>query len=140
MEEMIEDVNRFSKIIGDKGYDGHFLTNGGYPDRLKDSVLRYLYSSIIGDEKGIGGGLHLFTYLEWKGDDKPFIDCSLTVRHSPVFGLQVSDMEISYKNEYGFVLKSKRFEGIIFNDIPERHDAVNMVKERRERLGRGIKL
>lgn len=35
------DLDTFAKTLTEKGYDGYFLTDGGYPDKLKDSISRF---------------------------------------------------------------------------------------------------
>lgn len=36
------DLNTFAKTLTEKGYDGYFHTEASYPDKIKDSLNRFL--------------------------------------------------------------------------------------------------
>src|SRR5215216_6115596 len=100
MEQLI-DLDALAKVLTDKGYDGFFLTQAGYPGKLKDSISRFLEACSNGTDKPLYTNiLPLNTYLEWNGEDQPKVGCHMWVRYENG-RFDVQEMEIERTDRYG---------------------------------------
>src|SRR5690606_40105690 len=79
--EAISDLNTFAKILTAKGYDGYFHTQGAYAGKLKDSISEYLENCRNGTEGAPKSQLLLTGFLQWAGDDKPYVECCMWVKY-----------------------------------------------------------
>lgn len=121
------DLENFSKVLSDKGYNGYFTTQAAYPGKLKDSISEYLDSCTKGTEP-VKSELLLIGYLEWSGDDKPRVECSMRVKHeNGTFDLQ--KMEIVRKDQFGHLLKHFSLSNLSAGTAPNASEAIAMVKE-----------
>jgi hypothetical protein len=121
------DLDTFSKVLSEKGYNGYFTTQAAYPGKLKDSISEYLNGCAKGIEP-LKSELLLMGYLQWSGDDKPRVECSLWVKHEKgTFDLQ--KMEIVKKDQFGHSLKHSSLTNISTEETPKASEAIAMVKE-----------
>ena len=62
--EKLHNLDTFTKILTDKGYNGYFHTQGAYPGKLKESISTYLESCHSGVESISMPMLLLTGYLQ----------------------------------------------------------------------------
>jgi hypothetical protein len=121
------DLDTFSKVLSDKGYNGFFTTQAAYPGKLKDSIREYLDSCAKGIEP-LKPELLLMGYLQWSGDDKPRVECALWVKHEKgAFDLQ--KMEIVRKDQFGHSLKQSSLTNLSAESVPKANEAIGLVNE-----------
>lgn len=123
------DLDTFAKTLTEKGYDGYFLTDGGYPDKLKDSISRFLEACENGTDQPLqADSLLLKTYLEWQDEDKPYTDCYMDVRHEDG-KFDVQEINIKRKDRYGNILKKSELTNLTTETVPTVKEALARVIE-----------
>ncbi len=127
METLLE-LNRFAKILTDKGYNKYFHTQGAYAGKLKESLSEFFESCQKGTDTLPKHDLLLTSYLQWSGDEKPRIECAMWVKH--LNGeLSVSRMEIIKKDEFGQILKKIELKDLSAISAPKLTEAIAMVND-----------
>nr|WP_315155633.1 hypothetical protein [uncultured Flavobacterium sp.] len=123
------DLDTFAKNLTDKGYNGYFQTEAAYPGKLKESIREYLEACQSGMEKPNRYELFLLsTYLQWNGDDKPRIACSLWISHkNGTFDVQ--KMNIERSDRYGQLLKKSELTNLSTDSVPTLKEAITQVSE-----------
>ncbi|MGV8964024.1 MAG: hypothetical protein ACOH2V_11685 [Candidatus Saccharimonadaceae bacterium] len=122
------DLDTFSKILSDKGYNGYFHTQSAYPGKLKDSISEYLEACSSGKEHLPKGDLILTGYLQWAGDERPSVQCNLWVKHeNETFDL--SKMEVKKSDRFGNILKHSELLNLSVETAPKANEAISMVSE-----------
>lgn len=122
------DLETFAKILTDKGYSGYFHTAAAYPDKLKESISRFLEACRNGTDEMRGSEFSLKTYLQYNGDDKPRIISRMWVNyHKEKFELQ--SMTIEKIDRYGQSMKESKLTGLSVSTAPAATDAIAMVKD-----------
>ncbi|MBD0724797.1 hypothetical protein B6A10_06355 [Flavobacterium sp. L1I52] len=126
------DLDTFSKILTDKGYDGYFHTEGCCAGKLKDSISEFLEAWDNGKEAPLlANHLHLSTYLQWNGEDKPKIECNMYVRYeNGKFDLQKTEMFIRSLDCYGQLLKQSKLTALTASSIPTVKEAIAQVSDK----------
>jgi len=126
--EAISDLNTFAKILTDKGYNGYFHTQGAYAGKLKDSIGEYLESCRKGTEGAPKPELLVTGYLQWAGEDKPHVECSMWVKclNEKFF---LSKMEVAKKDQYGQLLKQSELTNLSVFTAPKAREAIAMVRD-----------
>jgi hypothetical protein len=126
--ETFSDLNTFAKILTEKGYSGYFQTQGAYPGKLKDSISEYLESCQKGADNLSKQELLLTSYLQWLGEDKPRVECSMWVKH--LNGkLSLSKMDIAKKDGFGQLLKKLALTDLSILSVPKAMEAIALVSE-----------
>ena len=126
--EALSDLSTFAKILTDKGYNGYFHTQGAYAGKLKDSISEYLESCQKGADNLPKQDLLLTGYLQWSGDDKPRVECSMWVKYlNGKFSL--SRMEVAKKDGFGQLLKKSELVNLSVISAPNLKEAVALVSE-----------
>lgn len=126
--EALTDLNTFTKTLTDKGYDGYFLTQSGYPGKLKESIGRYLKDSCEKEESLSGSEFILSGYLKWKGSDQPSIECNMWVKFEKgTFDLH--KMEVVQKDRFGQLLKHIELKNLSVTTVPKANMAIAMVSD-----------
>jgi hypothetical protein len=126
--EQLHNLDTFTKILTDKGYDGYFLTQGAYPGKLKESISAYLENCHSGVESNSNPMMLLTGYLQWIGDDKPNVQCYLWIEHqSGTFDLQ--KMEIAKNDRFGELLKHSEITDLSVTMLPKASEAISMVSD-----------
>jgi len=69
--ESLSELNTFTKILNEKGYNGYFHTQGAYAGKLKESISEYLSNFHKRADHFPLQDLLLTGYLQWSGEDKP---------------------------------------------------------------------
>ncbi|SFT05484.1 hypothetical protein [Sphingobacterium wenxiniae] len=123
------DLNTFAKTLTEKGYDGYFQTEGAYPDKIKDSISRFLEACKNGTDKPLQpGSFSLRTYIEWNGDDKPKVDCYMRVRYENN-KFDVQKMNIERTDQYGHLMKQSKLTDLSTGSVPTSKEAVALVSD-----------
>lgn len=126
--EALSDLKTFAKILTDKGYNGYFHTQGAYAGKLKDSISEYLESCQKGADTLPKQDLLLTGYLQWSGDDKPRVECSMWVKY--LNGkISLSRMEIAKKDGFGQLLKKSELSNLSVISAPKLKEAVALVND-----------
>lgn len=131
MEQSI-DLDTFVKILTEKGYNGYFHTESSYAGKLKDSVSDFLVAWNNGNDAPlVANNLHLSTYLEWNGEDKPKIECNMWVRYeNGKFNLQETEMHLKRTDRYGHLMKQSKLTNLITSSFPTVKEAIAKVTEK----------
>ncbi len=126
--EALSDLSTFAKILTDKGYNGYFHTQGAYAGKLKDSISEYLESCQKGADTLPKQDLLLTGYLQWSGDDKPRVECSMWVKYlNGKFSL--NRMEVARKDQFGQLLKKSELTNLSVISAPKLTEAVALVND-----------
>ncbi|TDW46687.1 hypothetical protein EV144_106361 [Flavobacterium sp. 270] len=127
METLLE-LNRFAKILTDKGYNEYFHTQGAYAGKLKESLSEFFESCQKGTDNLPKHDLLLTSYLQWSGDEKPRIECAMWVKHLNE-ELSLSRMEIIKKDQFGQILKKIELKDLSVISAPKLTEAIAMVSD-----------
>jgi hypothetical protein len=126
--ETFSDLNTFAMTLTEKGYNGYFHTQGAYPGKLKDSIWEYLESCQKGADNLPKQELLLTTYLQWSGEDKPRIECSMWVKYmNGKFSL--NRIEAAKKDGFGQLLKRSALTDLSIISVPKAIAAITLVSE-----------
>ncbi len=126
--EKLHDLDTFAKMLTDRGYNGYFQTEGAYPGKLKDSINEYMENCRRGVEELYKPELLLTTYLQWTGEDKPSVQCSLWIKHhNQRFDIQ--KMEIRKKDQFGQLLRQSKLTKLSTATVPQAREAITMVND-----------
>lgn len=126
--EALSDLNTFAKILTDKGYNGYFHTQGAYAGKLKESIGEYLKNCQKGTDSLPKQDLLLTGYLQWSGEDKPRVECSMWVKYqNGKFNL--NKMEVMKKDRFGQLLKQSELTNLTVITAPKATEAIAMVSD-----------
>ena len=126
--EALSDLNTFAKILTDKGYNGYFHTQGAYAGKLKESISDYLESCQKGTDSLPKQDLLLTGYLQWSGDDKPRVECSMWVKYlNGKFSL--NRMEVAKKDGFGQLMKKSALSDLSILSVPKAIASISLVSE-----------
>lgn len=124
--EVLSDLNTFAKILTDKGYDGYFQTQGAYAGKLKESIGEYLENCRKGTEGAPKPELLLTGYLQWDGEDKPSVECSMWVKYlNGKFYL--NRMVVEKRDCFGKKLRKSELKNLSVITAPKAAKAIAMV-------------
>ena len=134
--EALSDLNTFAKILTEKGYNGYFHTQGAYAGKLKESISDYLESCQKGTDSLPKQDLLLTGYLQWSGDDKPRVECSMWVKYlNGKFYL--NKMEVARKDQFGQLLKKSELTNLSIISAPKAAEVVALVNdEQKQKAGK----
>jgi len=126
--EALSDLDTFANILTAKGYSGYFHTQGAYAGKLKDSIGEYLENCRKGTEGAPKADLLLTGYLQWAGEDKASIACSMWVKHlDGKFDLK--KMQVVKKDCFGQLLKQSELNNLSVIAAPKVTEAIAMVSD-----------
>lgn len=134
--EALSDLNTFAKILTEKGYNGYFHTQGAYAGKLKDSISEYLESCQKGADTLPKQDLLLTGYLQWSGEDKPSVECSMWVNYlNGKFSL--NRMEVARKDQFGQLLKKSELTNLSLIVVPNAVEVIALVNdEQKQNVGK----
>ena len=134
--EALSDLNTFAKILTDKGYNGYFHTQGAYAGKLKESISDYLESCQKGADTLPKQDLLLTGYLQWSGEDKPSVECSMWVNYlNGKFSL--NRMEVARKDQFGQLLKKSELTNLSLIVLPNAVEVIALVNdEQKQNVGK----
>ncbi|SHM90183.1 hypothetical protein [Flavobacterium chilense] len=126
--EALSDLNTFAKILTDKGYNGYFHTQGAYAGKLKDSISEYLENCQKGADNLPNQDLLLTGYLQWLGEDKPRVECSIWVKYlNGKFSL--NRMEVVKTDGFRQLIKKSELANLSVISAPKAVEAVALVND-----------
>ena len=134
--EVLSDLNTFAKILTEKGYNGYFHTQGAYAGKLKESISDYLESCQKGADTLPKQDLLLTGYLQWSGEDKPSVECSMWVNYlNGKFSL--NRMEVARKDQFGQLLKKSELTNLSLIVVPNAIEVIALVNdEQKQNVGK----
>jgi hypothetical protein len=134
--EALSDLNTFAKILTEKGYNGYFHTQGAYAGKLKDSISDYLESCQKGADTLPKQDLLLTGYLQWSGEDKPSVECSMWVNYlNGKFSL--NRMEVARKDQFGQLLKKSELTNLSLIVVPNAVEVIALINdEQKQNVGK----
>ena len=134
--EVLSDLNTFAKILTEKGYNGYFHTQGAYAGKLKESISDYLESYQKGTDSLPKQDLLLTGYLQWSGEDKPSVECSMWVNYlNGKFSL--NRMEVARKDQFGQLLKKSELTNLSLIVVPNAIEVIALVNdEQKQNVGK----
>ena len=134
--EALSDLNTFAKTLTEKGYNGYFHTKGAYAGKLKDSISDYLESCQKGADTLPKQDLLLTGYLQWSGEDKPSVECSMWVNYlNGKFSL--NRMEVARKDQFGQLLKKSELTNLSLIVVPNAVEVIALVNdEQKQNVGK----
>ena len=134
--ETLSDLNTFAKILIEKGYNGYFHTQGAYAGKLKESISDYLESCQKGADTLPKQDLLLTGYLQWSGEDKPSVECSMWVKYlNGKFSL--NRMEVARKDQFGQLLKKSELTNLSLIVVPNAVEVIALVNdEQKQNVGK----
>ena len=134
--ETLSDLNTFAKILIEKGYNGYFHTQGAYAGKLKESISDYLESCQKGADTLPKQDLLLTGYLQWSGEDKPSVECSMWVNYlNGKFSL--NRMEVARKDQFGQLLKKSELTNLSLIVVPNAIEVIALVNdEQKQNVGK----
>lgn len=126
------DLDAFVKTLKNKGYSGYFHTEGSCAGELKDSISGFLENWKNGiDAPRVANFLHLSTYLQCNGEDKPKVQCNMWVRYeNGKFDLEQSQIHITRTDRYGQLLKQSKLTCFAADSVPTAMQAITLVSEK----------
>jgi hypothetical protein len=126
--EVLSDLSTFAEILTNKGYDGYFHTQAAYAGKLKESIGEYLENCQKGTDSLPKKDLLLTSYLQWSGEEKPSVKCSMWVKY--LHGkFSLNRMEIEKKDRFGQLLKRVELTNLSTETAPKAVDAVALVND-----------
>ena len=134
--EALSDLNMFAKTLTEKGYNGYFHTQGAYAGKLKESISDYLESCQKGADTLPKQDLLLTGYLQWSGEDKPSVECSMWVNYlNGKFSL--NRMEVARKDQFGQLLKKSELTNLSLIVVPNAVEVIALVNdEQKQNVGK----
>ena len=134
--EALSDLNTFAKTLTEKGYNGYFHTQGAYAGKLKDSISDYLESCQKGADTLPKQDLLLTGYLQWSGEDKPSVECSMWVNYlNGKFSL--NRMEVARKDQFGQIKKKSELTNLSLIVVPNAVEVIALVNdEQKQNVGK----
>ena len=134
--EALSDLSTFAKILTDKGYNGYFHTQGAYAGKLKESIGEYLENCQKGTDSLPKQDLLLTGYLQWSGEDKPSVECSMWVNYlNGKFSL--NRMEVARKDQFGQLLKKSELTNLSLIVVPNAIEVIALVNdEQKQNVGK----
>jgi len=134
--ETLSDLNTFAKILTEKGYNGYFHTQGAYAGKLKESISDYLESCQKGADTLPKQDLLLTGYLQWSGEDKLSVECSMWVNYlNGKFSL--NRMEVARKDQFGQLLKKSELTNLSLIVVPNAVEVIALVNdEQKQNVGK----
>lgn len=134
LERLIEDIDEFDRLLKSKGYDGFFLTNAGYPDRFKNSIMNHFYGIISGKERNLEEGLWLSTYLRWtRESDGSSVLLDMKVDYVRLEKFQIKEICIKSEDMLGQKVREETIKDILQNNIPSIEEAIGKVTDKLKR-------
>jgi hypothetical protein len=129
MKNLKDHIKTLQETLTQKGFDGAFLTNMGYPDDLGRSLQRYFDAFAYGHEGKECSPLSLYTYSEYSGEEKDSTTCYFRVQYDGVKGFSPDRLLIERKSSMGIVQMQRDLALRDWSEVPDRREANAMVSE-----------
>jgi hypothetical protein len=126
--ETFSDLNTFAITLTEKGYSVYFHTQGAYSGKLKDSICEYLEICQKDTDNLPKQELLLTSYLQWSGEDKHRVECSMWVKYlNGKFSL--NRMEVAKKDGFGQLMKKSTLTDLSILTVPKAIASIALVSE-----------
>lgn len=131
MKQLGLHIDELEKLMDEKGYDGHFLSNSSFPGKLRESLHQHLLEVLQGET--YIRPFYLTTYSLWKDEESPYVQCDFRVRYDRSDGFRIDKMEAKYANQFGTI---RNFETRLMNnaDVPARGKVNSQVCPRKRSM------
>jgi len=125
-EKFRESIIEISTVLARKGYDGAFKTAGGHLGKAEESINRYAYASVLGDEPGFKNGVSLQTYLIYEPDADNIL-MNFKVSPGDQTMLRISEVEIQKWDSHQMKFVNITLCPTTYQEIPSKAEAVKMI-------------
>ena len=125
-----EHIKALDKLLRDKGYNGYFMSNFGFPGKLQETIRKHFFQSYISN-KDINA-IHLSTYTRWNNEEEPYVRCDFTVKYDDGKGFSIKKMDIHFKNQYGNI-RNAEITPKWDHEIPSSEKANSIVEQNSRR-------
>jgi hypothetical protein len=119
-------IKAFGQLLNDKGYNGYFMSNFGFPGKLQETIRKHIFESFISNKDL--NPIHLSTYTRWRREEDPYVRCEFTVNYEDSKGFNIQKMDIHFKNQYG-TIRSTELKLERHHDIPSSEEANSIVDQ-----------
>lgn len=131
MKQLGLHIDELEKLMNEKGYDGHFLSNSSFPGKLRESLHQHLLEVLQGET--YIRQFYLTTYSHWKDEDRPHVKCDFKMKYDSWLGFRVDKMEVTRANRFG-TIKSVELRPDKNEDIPTREKVNALVGQKMRSL------
>lgn len=122
-------IEAFDQLLKDKGYNGYFMSNFGFPGKLQETIRKHIFQSYISNKDL--NPIHLSTYTKWTNEEDPYVRCDFTVNYDDSKGFSIKKIDIHFKNQYGNI-RSTEIARRRDHDIPNSERA-NSIADQNDR-------
>jgi hypothetical protein len=126
MENLKKHIEKLSCLLKDKGYTGYFLSGGGHPGKLEES-LTALTGDLFKTGPDTDFSTSLTTYSHWKDERSDSVECRFAIDYNKTKGFLVKNVGIESHDRYGVTVDKKTIPVATVSDIPECHQANALV-------------
>ena len=119
-------IKAFNQLLNDKGYNGYFMSNFGFPGKLQETIRKHVFESYISNKDL--NPIHLSTYTRWSREEDPYVRCEFSVNYDDSKGFNIQKMDIHFKNQYGNI-RSTEVKPERDHDIPSSEEANSIVDQ-----------
>jgi hypothetical protein len=119
-------VRALEQLFHDKGYNGYFMSNFGFPGKLQETMRKHIFQSYISNKDL--NPIHLSTYTRWSNEENPYIRCDFTINYEDGKGFTVDKIDIHFKNQFGNI-RSTEITPQRDQDIPSSEEANSIVDQ-----------
>lgn len=127
IKDLFKEVEQLGVLLATKGYTNVFHTSIAYQGSFKEIMERYLYQSMLSDEKGLQRGAMLRTFAEPRNDQIDYVKFVFEVERNPKERLNIAAMSIEHKNPRGEYLNVVRLTFTSPKQIPTKREAIDKV-------------
>lgn len=131
METLRRHIDAFETLMKAKGYDGYFLSSGGHPGKLKESILAHFHETLR--HQTLAPSYYLTTYSHWRDEERPYVKCDFETKYDFHNGFRVTRMEITRANVFG-TIRNVGLRPVKNEDIPTREEANTLVGHKKRSL------
>jgi hypothetical protein len=119
-------IKALDQLLSNKGYNGYFMSNYGFPGKLQETIRKHILESYISNKDL--SPIHLSTYTRWSRDEDPYVRCDFTVNYDDGKGFDIQKMDIHFKNQYGNI-RSMEVKPQRDHEIPSSEEANSIVDQ-----------
>lgn len=128
MQKMMAQIAAFTQHMYSMGYDGTFVSNYGFPSKLKDNLIQHVLQCF--QEMKPVDKILLKTYTHWKDLDTPQIQCSFQIEYTGQHGFQVKKMTIE-KDDLAGTHRRKQLTLKSLDDVPGKDELLPLINRKR---------
>lgn len=118
MNDLTNHIAELDQLMKTKGYEGYFLSAGGHPGKLKESLTAFAASFFSGGEYGFNFPPALTTYCHWRDDRSESVQCRFILDFQEARGFQIKDVHLEKHDRYGLTVKKNTITVLKLSDMP----------------------